>query len=626
MKKQLIMILALSVCFALASCGTDKEDSSEKLFVPWDNLGGGGTASSTEISDKTANDYSPESYVAVSAEQRETGTENAVSVDLSALASDNAPEGTAYEKGKLTISTSGVYVLSGKLNGCVCVEDTDGTVRLVLDGAEISSTEEQTSAALVFKQTDSLRILTVAESTTNILSDSVGDTDAEGDGAALQAKKCSLTINGGGKLVLNGIGESAAGLKVKKQLTVLGTSLEISAVKNGIKADKKILFFDADVTVTAGNDGIKTDMEASNEAEAAEYAADPEAGYIYVENSSFDITAGDDGFSANNGMYFANTDRNTVRIQTNGGAPSRITETSSDNANGKALKTDGITLTEGETETDVPASYVENYSLIIAGGKFELDSNDDAIHSKGNLFVTGGEISIAAGDDGLHAEYLTKITGGKIDIVRSYEGIEGAVVEITDGDVSVVATDDGINAANSELKNYNFYIYINGGNIFVDAEGDGVDSNGTITIDGGRLIVYGPTGSGDASLDSEKGVSVNGGELLAVGSSGMVENPASGSEQCYISLTLPSRQSAGTEICIYDSENNLLFSAAPTKVYQSVIVSLSAFEKGKSYTVMVGGTAYTATLNATGTALGSNQTGGGNQGFNPGWGGPGGRR
>lgn len=631
MKKQVLSFLSLSLCLLFVSCGggtaessrndafTDGSASSNSFFAPWDNMGGGGTAESTGVSQTSIADYAPDGYISVSEGQRDVSTENATAVDLSALSADTAPAGTSFKNDKLTISSAGVYVLTGRLDGCVSVDGVDGTVRLVLNDAEIFTTAEQTGAAIAFKKTDSLRVLTVAEGTKNTLSDSAGDTDADGDGAAVQAKKCSLTINGGGTLVLNGVGESASGLKVKKELTILDTRLEIRAVKNGIKADNKILVFGADITVSAGNDGVKTDMEASTAEEADEYAADPEAGYIYVKNSSFNITAGDDGFSANNGIYFANGDEDMVKIQSGGGAPSRITEASSDNASGKGIKTDGITLVEGNAETKIHASYEKNYSLVIVGGNFSLDCNDDALHSNGNVLIAGGVFTIAAGDDGIHADCLTKITDGELTLEKSYEGIEGACVEICGGEIFISAADDGINAANADLNNYDFYLYIGGGNVFVDAEGDGVDSNGTVLIEGGKTVVYGPTGRDNGSLDSDKGVLVNGGELIAVGSSGMVENPASNSSQCYLSINLSSSQAAGTEIVVYDEDGSVLLSLSPSKTYQSVIVSLSAFEKGKTYTVTIGETAYTATLNSIGTALGSNRHDGGNQGFNPGF-------
>lgn len=612
MKKSIFLLLALSL-FAFAGCN----GTGEAIFDPWDNLNGGGTATGGEISNEAATDYKPGS-TEITAAQKETGGTGAVDIDLSGLTAENAPDGTTFENGVLTVKNGGVYALNGNLTGNVVVKDTNDTVRLVLNGVTISTPTDSVSAAIVFEKTSSLRILTVAENTVNTLSDSVGDTDADGDGAAIQAKKCSLTVNGTGKLVLKGTGENASGLKVKKELTVIGTEIVIEAVNNGIKADEKIFVYDADITVTADGDGIKTDMEAGDAEEATEFASDPEAGYIYIENSSLDITAKDDGISANNCLYIANGDANTVKIRSGGGAPQTVTETSSDNANGKALKTDGITLVAGDEETDIAARYEENYGLIITGGKFEIDSNDDAVSSKGNLIISGGEFRIQTGDDGLHAEYLTKITDGTVEIEKSYEGVEGAAVEISGGTLKVVSVDDGINAANADLKNYDYHIYVGGGTVTVDAQGDGVDSNGWTTIDGGNLTIYGPTARDNGALDSEKGILVNGGNLLAVGSSGMAENPATNSEQCYISINLSSSQAAGTVIEVYDEEENLLLQATPTKTYQSIIISLASFEKGKTYTVMIGSSAYEATLSSTGTALGSNQMGGGNQGFMPG--------
>ncbi len=634
MKKLVIPILVTALLLGATGCdmingflpGSDNGSSSESWFDPWDNLEGGGVASDGEVSKEEADDYlNDSSSVKEEWREPETEVEGVVSIDLSTLTEDNAPAGTSFKKGTLKIEEAGVYSLSGTLVGSVEVDKIDGAVQLILNGVTISTPEDSTSAAIVFKETKAERILTVNADTVNTLSDSVGDTDADGDSAAMQAKKCSLVINGTGKLILKGVGENASGLKVKKELTIVGTTIEIEAVNNGIKADQKISIHDATLKIVAGGDGMKTDMEAGNEEEAAELSADPNAGYIYIENTSFDITSGDDGISANNCLYIANNENNLIKIETNGGAPKTITEQSSDNADGKALKADGITLVDETTgeETDIPASYEENYALVITGGKFEINSNDDAITSKGNLIVSGGEFTLASGDDALHAEYLTKITDGNISISKCYEGVEGASVEILGGTIDLVATDDGINAANGDLKNYEYYIYISGGDITVNAQGDGIDSNGWVKIEGGTLIVHGPTNGMNGSLDADRGILTNGGDLVAVGAAGMVENPGSNSAQCYISLNMSSTQAAGTVVEVYDEEGTLLYTVTPKKTYQSVIISLEAFVKGKTYTVKVGDTEYEATLTNIGTALGTNQWGGGNQGFRPGPGGGG---
>lgn len=614
MRKVLALFLvAIVLAFACGCGGTDE-------FDPWDKLDGGKEGTDVTESTEVVDDYLIDEITDVD-NNANYDENNCYKIDLNSLSTLDFTNITAYsyKKYKLTIKAGGVYVLTGELNGAVTVEGVEEDVQLVLAGVTINTKEDQDCAAIVFKKPDDViynRILTIKDGTQNCLSDSSGDNATDGDGAVIQAKKRSLIINGNGSLELTCKGAETSGIKVKTSLTVDGTTIKvISATKSGIKADEQVIIKNANVTVNAAVDGIKTDIEPADETEVKKYSSNSKYGYVYVENSNIDITSGDDGIVANNCLYIANTDKNTIKITTNNGAPSQVTEMSSDSADGKAFKTSGI---EDENENFYSAGYKENYGLIITGGKFEINSNDDAFHSKGNLIITGGTFSVSTGDDAFHAEYLTKIAGGNITVNKSYEGIEGATVEITGGTINVNASDDGINAANKDLVDYSFYILISGGNTVVNAEGDGVDSNGTIKITGGTLLVYGPTNGGDAALDADSGIIITGGDVCAVGSVGMVENPSSSSTQCYINLTLNSAVSANTTITVCDSEEKTLLEVSPNKRYQSIIISLSSFVKGNTYTITVGNNTYTATLDNIGTALGMNSQGHGNQGFMPG--------
>ncbi len=631
MKKltSILCVLLVATLLTAVFCGCNNKE--EEKFDPWDHLGGNQTGSdigdtSDETPDGYINDDIKNDKSDANGSYDETAS-NTYFINLDSLATADLSEVKAYsyKENELAIKSNGVYVLSGKLSGVVSVKDTDGDVQLVLAGVEITANDDQTSAAIVFKKPDgdiSNRVLTIKDGTENIVSDSTSDNKTDGDGAVIQAKKRSLIINGTGKLTLNCKGEETSGIKVKTALTINGPTIIINdAAKNGIKADEQIIIKNANVTVNADNDGIKTDMEPTTEEEATLFASDSKYGYIYIENSNLEISSGDDGISANNCLYIANTDTNTIKIKTNGGAPNNVTEFSSDNADGKALKTGGIEY----NEIDYSAGYTDNYGLIITGGNFVLDSNDDAIHSKGNVLITGGTFDISTGDDGIHSEYLNKITNGNITINKSYEGIEGATVEILGGIIKLYAKDDGINAANGDLRGYSFYILISGGKIDINADGDGIDSNGTFKMTGGDVTVYGPTANDNGSLDADTGILVSGGNLCAVGSAGMVENPSKNSTQHYISLTLSSTATANTKITVTDEDGNELFTTTPTKRFQSVIISLECFEQGETYIITVGDDSYEATLDSIGTAIGTNMNGHGNQGFMPGGpGGPGG--
>lgn len=625
-KKVFLTVLAVTLCLVVACClvACDNRDD-EPPFEPWDNLDGGQTGQDINgYSDTATNDYlsTAVSNYSFGSDTFDTTATDCYFIDLTSLPSADLTSVTAYsyKKNELKIVSNGTFVLSGMLNGAISVGDTDGEVRIVLNGVEITTTQSQSSAAIVFKKptsdTVAPRVLTVYSGTINKISDSTGDTALDGDGAVIQAKKRSLTINGSGTLELTCIGEEASGIKAKTSLAIYGTTVKVTgANKSGIKADELVILKDSTVCVSAKGDGIKTDIEPDSVEEAREYASNIDYGYIYIENSSLDIISGDDGISANSCLFINNSENNVIRIAANNGAPQTVTEASSDSADGKALKVGGIEF----DDTDYPSTDTNNYALVILGGTFEINSNDDALHSKGNLLVTGGTLNIATGDDGLHAEYLTKIVLGNITVTKSYEGIEGATVEILGGTIDITSTDDGINAANSDFgRNYAFYILITGGKITVDAQGDGLDSNGTIKITGGDITIYGPTQNDNGALDADTGILVNGGNLIAVGAAGMVETPSGNSTQCYISLTLSSAVQAGTAITVKDSNGNVLIAVAPDKRYQSVIVSHSSFVQGETYTVTVGEENYSATLEKIGTALGRDMHDFGNQGFRPG--------
>ena len=45
------------------------------------------------------------------------------------------------------------------------------------------------------------------------------------------------------------------------------------------------------------------------------------------------------------------------------------------------------------------------------------------------------------------------------------------------------------------------YFLFSGGHTEIDAEGDGIDANGILTVSGGETYVSGPTGDGNGALD-----------------------------------------------------------------------------------------------------------------------------
>ncbi len=591
MNKNKIFLLITIIClFTLTSC--NKPLGPSITDQPWDDLGGGQVGDQTDESGITSGDIENKDDVEKPDENLfDSKIEGAINIDLNNLSNDST--NYEYKDDVLTISNEGVYALSGTLNGALVVKGDASSITVILYNATIATLDAQNVPAITFEKHSGERILSAYQNTLNSLSDSIGD-DENGEGAIIQAKKSSLIINGAGTINLISKGEEVTALKVKKDLSIFSATLNINTSDHGIKAGELLSIHNANIKIDALGDGIKTDVEAESNEEALELTSNPYAGYIYIENSNITINSGDDGISANSLMKINNTLDYTINVTTNGGAPSRITEASSDNADGKAIKVDGIVLVMDDEETELLSKCEDNYSLYILGGNFIINSNSDAISSKGNLIIDNGNFDITSGDDGIHSEYITKINNGNILIRNCYEAIEGATVEIYGGDINTTSVDDGINAANADLSNYPYNIYIGGGNITINAQGDGVDSNGTIEFKGGRTIIFGPTSGANGSLDADRGILVNGGILVAFGPMGMIETPSSNSVQCSIVYAL--NGSSNSTFKVTDSNNNILFETTSPKSYQSVVVSLSDFAIGQTYTLSSSSASQTVTI------------------------------
>ncbi len=134
----------------------------------------------------------------------------------------------------------------------------------------------------------------------------------------------------------------------------------------------------------------------------------------------------------------------------------------------------------------------------------------------------------------------------------------------------------------------NYYLYINGGYIVVDSNGDGIDSNGFVEMTAGNVIVHGPTENMNGALDHYS-FKMSGGFLVAAGSSGMAQAPDTTSTQNSILVKFRSVLQAGTLFHIQDSNGDEILSFVPTKRYQSIAFSAPKLIKGSTYVIFYGG-------------------------------------
>ncbi|MDE6863716.1 MAG: carbohydrate-binding domain-containing protein, partial [Eubacterium sp.] len=252
-------------------------------------------------------------------------------------------------------------------------------------------------------------------------------------------------------------------------------------------------------------------------------------------------------------------------------------------------------------------------SICFSGGTFDLKCVKDAVHcdndtasDKGNIYIKNTTLNITAEDDAVHASGFIIIDDGQITVTSSYEGIEAQKIEINGGIINIKSSDDGINASSGNTESSenqteeqlpfdkanpfegdeNCYVNITGGNIIVDADGDGIDSNGYLLQSGGDVKIYGPENSGNAALDYDLQAKITGGTITAFGFSGMAQSFNSYSTQGTILISFESESSE--KFILTDDDNNEIISCETNKKYNSVVVSTPDITVGNTYIAKAG--------------------------------------
>lgn len=310
-----------------------------------------------------------------------------------------------------------------------------------------------------------------------------------------------------------------------------------------------------------------------------------------------------------------------------------------DNYGNGITSKDNLVLTSGSYNINASNHGLEGKdSIRIANGNYTIVSGNDAIHGDndedetlGYVYIENGNIDISAQDDGIHSSSAMTINGGNINISKSYEGIEGKTIDINGGEIKLTASDDGINAASGknssnealekqppqmgekpemdpnadEMKigkgggpgleaQEGVYIKITGGKIYLNASGDGIDSNGSLTVTGGETYVSGPSSNKDAALDYDGEAQITSGIFVAAGASGMAQNFGDSSTQCSMLVQSSSMQTGS--VIVKDSSGKELLNYTPQNSYNSAVISMPDLTKKETYTVSLGDETQTITM------------------------------
>lgn len=438
-----------------------------------------------------------------------------ISFTDSAVTADGAYSGYEIEGTDVSITAAGTYVFSGDCDdGSITVKKGVTGVTLVLNGLTLTNAD---SAAITLNKTAEAALI-VAAGSENTVADTAGAND---ENAAVKVKSgASLSLSGIG--TLTACGNAKNGIKGASDavITVDELTLNIEAADDGLSCDDELTIKGGRVNITAGGDAVK----ASTDTDDAENPDTTSLGNVTVSGGTMTLTAANDGVQADGNLTISG---GTFAVTANGGHTTSLTD---DSASCKGLKA-GKTLT-------------------VSGGTVNVDSADDALHAN-DVTVSGGTLTLASGDDAVHADndLVVGVKGSsstsnpKIDITASYEGLEGTTVSVYSGDIDVAASDDGVNAASSELGEHSdkYAIHIAGGDLYIDAGSDGLDSNNNITMTGGKVEVYGADAMMDAAIDYDGTFTLSGGTLFGAGM-----EPGAGT-QAYIAVgeTSPSGGKGG---------------------------------------------------------------------------------
>ena len=471
----------------------------------------------------------------------------AVKITLSGKTATCDNSNVQIENGVVTIKAAGVYVLSGTLTDGTIVVDAgdDDKVQLVLDGVSITAADY---AAIYAKNADKV-FVTLAEGTENSLTVS-GDyvqTDDNNVDAVIFAK-CDLTLNGNGSLTVKDT--TGHGIVSKDDLVVTGGTYMIDSQDHCLNGKDSVRIADGTFTLTCDEDGI----HAGND--------DQQDGYIYIEGGDIDISVGDD-----------------------------------------AMHAEGLLIITGG-DIDISKSYegIEGYKILVTGGDIDVAASDDGFNaaggSSGNSGDNKGGSFDGTGDNkgGFGGGMDGNTPPARPDSNRQSSGTDS---DSTDTNTPPARPDDngqssgtpggpGMGGVGMDAD-YDAYILITGGTININADGDGIDSNGYLGIAGGNVYVLGPSNNGNGALDYGIYAAITSGEMVAVGGSGMAQRFGDKSTQCSALVNFDEWIDSGETITLTDSNGNKLLTYKADKKFNSVLISTSDMKQGETYTLTAGG-------------------------------------
>ncbi len=464
--------------------------------------------------------------------------------------------GVSVEANTVKITDGGDFNVSGTLADGMIYINSEEKVKLRLSGANISNS----SGPAIFFDNAEKAFITITEGTQNSLSDGKSYTVEDADGTLFSND--DLEIKGGG--VLNITGNYQHGIAGDDDVSIENGTITVNSYEHGIKANDKLSVSGGNITVTSETGkGMKADLDVvidggtlnitSKQSEGIE-----SKGTLTINGGDINVTAADDGI--NTGNADSGTEQTDAFAQ----------------RGEKPFMADGERGARGDMQTP-------------PDGMTQMTPPD-------------GMTQMAPPDD--MAQMMPPDRTNHVGHMNDGAVPDGSMPQGGGHGMGGMMMDEETAAAHA--------ITINGGSIHVNAEGDGIDSNGSLSINGGTVTVYGPSNTGNGPLDAEAGINMNGGTVMTASSAGMLQLPTAADGINILSASFDGAQNAGTTVSIKETASgNELMTMTPTKSFQAVVFASSELKSGTDYTIYLNGSQYTSFTASAGTTTVGNAAFGG---------------
>lgn len=477
-------------------------------------------------------------------------------------------QGASFSDQTLTITQAGTYVLSGSgknIKLVVEAADTD-QVHLVFQNLTL----EREGTLLQVNKAQEV-VISLADGSQNALTESQASDDEEVE--ATIHSQVPLTLNGTGNLTLTALTKNA--LEVEDDLKVLGGAYTVKAANHGFKAEGALDIEAATLTIEAGKDGLH-----------AEHDDTTERANISLNPTQLSIAATEDGVDAGNELTIKG---GTITVsQSEEGLEARVIRQLGGDVTIKSSD-DGVNASAGSSSKTSDTSATRKTSDANTTSN-TADTSSSASQATADSATASTSASQATADSaaGSQADQANKDKNATPPSPPAGQAPPQGGQPLQNGQGP-----GGMPPGGQEESDPSLQIILEGGTLTIDAEGDGIDSNGTITISGGSLVVNGSVQGGNGPLDAEGDITITGGTVWALGTSDMLQGFAQGSTQASITANIAG--TAGQTLIILDANGKEVARQTASKDFQAVIMSSGDLVDGQTYTIQVEGTTHTAT-------------------------------